>query len=331
MDGAAENAKKIKPSKNWLAEMSRWYVAWDGRLSKKKRTRSLTHAIGFSELITRVKMREKPQHFVNRDLPLCMNLGRRKTLLERWPQKPSVAIGLGALKKAGSTAHDINLVSGPEFFLALCGQSYGMLYDFYLQKLGNMLIVQKVPNDKIESMSDAGFFVEEICISSKKSPVKTHFSVCKYQVGDFVVLISSEIDSIIKHVHGRPVELVTTKTKTFPDMTQFLHVCAQGAAQLAQFKVSNEEEWLVESVTMYSVEQMKENYIKPWVFAGQRFKYLLGEILKDSVVQNAIDAPVKVSFNREKLPVFSEAPPKVMVVPNGSQGMIRPKRKRQKT
>lgn len=131
-------------------------------------------------------MNEKPLEFKDPELPRYINPKKQNHRIKKqWPHKPGpVTAALGTVSKAGGkTISDFHLVSGSEFVMALCGESHGLSHDFYLQRLGNALLVQKAPNDKVADIANGGFFLEDLCHKGKKSPTKTYFSVCKLHVG----------------------------------------------------------------------------------------------------------------------------------------------------
>jgi hypothetical protein len=116
---------------------------------------------------------------------------------------------------------------------------------------------------------------------------------------------------------------------TYPRPKHLLHIAFQGSTDLAFFCSSNVEEHCVDRMKMYPIGQLQKQMEETWVFAGQRFQYVLGELLLNPMVQDAIEKPVRVAFGEDQMPYVTPCPGDYyLVTPPGSWRLLRGKERK---
>jgi hypothetical protein len=316
VDGAAKASKEIAADADWLVEQSIRYVSWNGLSDKGGTTFPLTQAAPLEQSLRRVAINQTPPLFeAPANMPVLLPPRKPRYTKERWPESAgAIPVAVAATVKAGESIDDVDIICGTSFIRAMCGQSRDTSHKYYLQRRGETLLVQKNPNRKTNDMTDPGVLVEDCCC--KTAPHMTYFSVSRFKVGQYVLMTAAEVDGFSKETN-RPVELKTKNKASQPSQRDLLQISINGSSHIAQFILSKDEKQL-ESLKMYSIDEIRKNKAEYWIFAGQRLKYVLGLILNNEAVKGAIERPITLSFGNDKLPVFSPAPDGTAVVPPGA-------------
>ena len=139
----------------------------------------------------------------------------------------------------------------------------------------------------------------------------TTFSLVKFQVGDYGLMLSTEVDGLDST--GECVE-VKVRNKPSLKMWEIIQASVNGSARIAGITPSADKTNL-ESIKIFSVQNEREQRKEKWTYNGQRAKYILSLIWNNPLVQSSTDAPVLMKFDQQKMPNFSPAPPGSSIIP----------------
>ena len=308
VDGAREGANDIPSDPDWLEEISRRYVGWDGEKPKGSSLLPLTKAALLEESLLRIRLDELPPEFKIPILPTPMPVAKKITRKKlAWPHRPGVDLPLAVFRGQGQTLKGINFIASTSFLYALSGV---MKDSFLLQRVEDSIAILHL-RKKSHSSFDIGVLVEDLCCPNEQ-PHSSTFSLSKFQVGDFVLMLSSEVDGYDTDT-GASIEIKSRK-KTNLKMKVVMQASVNGSSRIAMIKASADEKSL-ESIQFFSVQEEKKRREEQWSSIGQRTKYLLSYIWDDPLVQGSADAPVVMKFDERKMPMFSPAPPESSVIP----------------
>jgi hypothetical protein len=328
VDAALENAKQFPPDFDWLQERAHWFVLWNGRCIENAKELPLSRAANFKHSVRRVKMSVRPPIFRRPEIPRHYHPRPKLYKKSMWPYSPgSVSVALATIFKAGASMVDVHLVAGTSFLMALSGQAYGMEFEYIMQRFGHTILVQRIPRNDIPNIANDGNCLESIC-SQKRSLWRSNYLVRIIQTGKFKILTASEVDSY-STVTYKSIELKISKAMTYPRPKHLLHIAFQGSTDLAFFRSSKTDEHCVDRMKMYPIGQLQKEMEETWVFAGQRLQYVLGELLTNPVVQDAIEKPVKVVFGEDQMPFVTPCPGDYyLVTPPGCWRLLRGKERK---
>ena len=308
IDGASDLARTIPPDHNWLTEISRRYVGWDGH---EKRGAPLNLSI--QESISRLLLDVRPPEFRAPTLPMPMPKPKTIKMTDlAWPRLPSIGLSLAVIKAGRETLDGINFIATAPFIYALCGEKQAAKESFLLQRVDDSIAVlslrQKTPHCSFE----IGVLVEDLCCPTSLPDTRRNFSLAKFQVGDHGLMLSGEVDGFESST-GTCIE-VKSKSKPKLQMWEMLQASVNGSTQIACI-IQSPDRMKLESLHMFSLHDERERHKDRWIYCGQRAKFLLSLFWENPLVQGSADAPVVMKFDEKKMPIFSLAPPDSFVIP----------------
>lgn len=257
----------------------------------------------------------------------------------------------------GVSLADIDIVATPSFLYAMWGGHPGALKDRYLlqrlpsslspdsEKSSPTLFAHICPWSNRTDVSGPGFVAEQaLCPRRQReqggegpNTKDWFFSMTKCMVGSHRIMMVAEVDGFSPDT-SRPIELKVHAKPKAPDMKQVLQLAFNGSSHLAQCKLSKSKartttatddnsdtndkatDDMLTSITMFSTESLLQKNQQKWAQAGQRIQYTLENyVLNSSLLSGTkgADAPVHMTFGKNKLPVLTLAKQSLSLFPKG--------------
>jgi len=308
VDGARDSAITIPPDFNWMAELSRRYVGWDGQKLDGSPTEP-----SIEDSISRLRLDEPPPKFREPALPTPTPVPKTMTMSKLvWPRFVDIDLPLAVVKAREETLDGVHFIASSSFMYALCGESQVMKESFLLQRVGDSIAVKSQRVKTPHCSFDIGVLVEDLCCPSSLPDTMTTFSLAKFQVGDYGLMLSAEVDGLDPST-GECIE-VKSRKKPGLQMWEIIQASVNGSFRIASITPSADKMNL-ESIQIFSVQDERERRKEKWTYKGQRAKYILSLIWNNSLVQSSTEAPVVMKFDTQKMPTFSLAPPGSSIIP----------------
>ena len=148
VDGARDNASKIPPNYNWLTELSRRFVGWDGQ-----QLEGTPEKPSIQDSISRLRLDEPPPKFQEPTLPTPTSVPNTLVLSDFvWPRYASIELPLAVVKAKEETLDGVHfIIVSSHFFYALCGESRAMNRSFLLQRVGDSIAVVPLTADGVKT------------------------------------------------------------------------------------------------------------------------------------------------------------------------------------
>jgi len=310
-DGARKQALSIPPDIDWLVEESKHYNGWNGE-NKRKRYMPTSKAALISHSMGRLCIGQVPPSFAVPAMPINLPSVKHYRTKLQWPYKPGVLLSFSVYKVTRQSFADIDLIASPSFFHALIGSSAAsskLKASYLVQRIKNTVVVQSLAM-KSHRSNDIGMLVEQVTCPSHSCNSSNH-CLSKFNIDGRNILCSAEIDGYdIKTATSVEVKAKKGGLK----LKDFTQIMFNGGSKIVNFQVSNDKTRL-ESCQTFSRDRLRKRFKKPWIYAGQRVKYLLPLVLDHPAVRGATSSPVIMTFDNAKLPKFADAPPGYSLIP----------------
>ena len=287
-------------------------MGWDGQ-----QLEGTPEKPSIQDSISRLRLDEPPPKFQEPTLPTPTSVPNTLVLSDFvWPRYASIELPLAVVKAKEETLDGVHfIIVSSHFFYALCGESRAMNRSFLLQRVGDSIAVVPLTADGVKTPRCSlaiGVLVEDLCCPSSLPDTMTTFSLAKFQVGDYGLMLSTEVDGL-DSATGECIE-VKVRKKSSLNMREIIQASVNGSARIAGVTPSADKTNL-ESIKIFSVQNEREQRKEKWTYNGQRAKYILSLIWNNPLVQSSTDAPVLMKFDQQKMPNFSPAPPGSSIIP----------------
>jgi hypothetical protein len=269
----------------------------------------------------------------------------KKVVSMRWPQVPGpVSVGLAETVQNADSLKFVDILCGISFVHALCGLRYGTSKEYYIQKMENTVLVQRVPDrNGISLLEPRRLAAEQFCNPIQQDhhyhdhvdyendddhsdpeddhlPRIKYFTVGKFRVAHWLLKVVSEVPGLETDARV-PIFIRATANPSTHNLEGLIHAVFSNSKQLVNFQYDEVQQQLTR-MDIHSVQDLC--FVHPqWPLIGQRFKYMLHRILRHTIVHEATEQPLILRFTRKKFPFFAKAPKGTSIVPPYTQELLR--------
>jgi len=265
--------EKIPLNEEWLLVESRTFASWDNAKYQKDAPENLPSS--------RIRIQHPPKFTI----PTLPSVLPPKEGAQYVKHKPgAVEVCRAAVANTMISLDGVNIVANSAFLYALWGGHPGALKDRYLLQWSDddILFVHLVPWSNRTDVSAPGFVAERMCCEGRHHE-EWHFSLAKFKIGNYTLLIVSEVDGFNPETNS-PIEMTVQKKPKPPSLKELLQVSLNGSTQYVQFKLSKDST-VLESLKVVQRDDLLVKNLTSWANAGRQIQSLLSLILRDTVVK----------------------------------------------
>lgn len=272
----------------------------------------------------------------------------KKVVRMRWPESPGpVSVGLAETFQNADSLQFVDVLCGISFVHALCGMTYGTTQKYYIQKLDDTLLVQRIPEpNSLAHLQPRRLAAEQFCNPNYQEDNQDHhhvdedhddedhrdddhdehhhprikyFTVGKFRIAQWLLKVVAEVHSFETDTRC-PVFIRTAACPSTFNLESLVHAVFSNSTQIVNFQY-DEEQLLLTQMGIHPVHDLCTVHRK-WPLLGQRFKYMLNRILKHAIVHESTQEPLILRFTRKKFPFFEKAPKDSSIIPPYTQELL---------
>jgi len=253
IDSVEADAKEVAAELDWMKLEQRWLFSWDATKAGQRNV-PVHEAPCMADIVDRIKM-VAPPSFKMPELPAQIPESTGASTFKLvYPWEPSCRLGMGVLAMNKLPLDSVDIVCSNSFIYALSGVDRYAAYTYFMQWQGTTLSIISEPLDKNRSYDEPGHRVKGFLCKERTGDGVNTFVCSKRQIGDFRVLLTSEVDA---REENNEKDLIQIKTSRFLHQQIPVQLVCNTASGLLHAKL-NREKTIIEEAEVIKTADLIE-------------------------------------------------------------------------